>query len=286
MKPADRDYVLNKVKEMEANRRKLLAAAVNLFPKIEIPSYTLPNIDFSIFQPLRVNVPSLATHLNQYATFKIPKIAFPKIEIAEIDYERIETITNDNSKYGWTLTGEMGIGEYLEDDMIGASREEKDAYFYGYYSKKDWECFGHTKSTILAEIEPRWHDLIQDCFDSFENDKYRLVIPTLFTIIEGEMSYVFQSQQGSYNLIQRIEKKAKNEEAKMKQIALYSVVHSMKDQLFGSLDFSENRNDLVNRHRVLHGRDEPSQWRKVDALRLFNVISSLQFIKDILKEKE
>lgn len=284
LKSEDMDYILNKVGEEEANKRRFIEAAINSLPKIEIPSFRLPDIDFSLFQP-QINIPHLVTHLNQYATFKIPNITFPEIEIPEIDYERIEIITNDNSKYGWTLTGEIGIGEYLEDDLMGATQEEKDEYFYEHYSKNDWENFGHTKNAISSNIEPRWYNLIQDCFDSFEDDKYRLAIPTLFTIIEGEMSYVFQSHQGSYNLIQLIEKKAKNEEAEMKQIALYSVVHSMQDQLFGSHKFYEERNQLINRHWILHGRDEPNQWQKVDVLRLFNVISSLQFIKDILKNK-
>lgn len=286
LKPEERDYALNKVREMEAERRRFMTAAVNPSPKIEIPSYALPNIDFSIFQPLRVNIPSLAAHLNQYATFKIPNIAFPRIDLPKIDYERIENITNDNSKYGWTLTGEMSSGDYLEDDLVGITAEEKDEYFYNYYSRNDWEHFGNMKEGVLGNIEPRWTELIQECFDSFENDKYRLVIPTLFTIIEGEMAFVFHSHQGSNAIIKMMETQANGEESEMKKISLYSVIHSMRDQLFGSLSFAEVRNELINRHRVLHGRDEPQYWLKVDALRLFNVISSLQFIKGILKEKE
>lgn len=285
MTPEEREELLRRIREMEEEKKKIIESFTNSIPKIEFPIFDLPTIDFSVLQPQKFEIPKFVLPNFNFSVPVLPSFPFPKIELPEIDYERIKEITNDNSKFGWTLTGEMSLRDYLKDNMNGTSQEEKDTYFSNYYSKNDWEHFGYMKGEILEKIEPRWNDLIQECFDSFENDKYKLVIPTLFTIIEGEMSYVFQSHQGSYNLIQLIEKKAKNEESKMKQIALYSVVHSMQDQLFGSHKFYEERNELINRHWILHGRDEPSQWQKVDAIRLFNVISSLQFIKDILKDK-
>lgn len=286
MKSEERENVFKIIREQEAERNSLLASFVKP-TKIEIPSYSLAQIAFSVIEQSTFKASSLAPYEIDYSIFNVPKLSFPEIEFPEfdIDYERIETITNDNSKYGWTLTGEMSTGDYLEDDLIDVSPKEKDKYFYAYYSKNDWEHFGYMKKEILENIESRWTELIQDCFDSFENDKYKLAIPTLFTIIEGEMSFVFHSHEGSNAIIKLMGTKAENEESKMKQISLYSVVHSMKDQLFGSLSFAEDRNDLINRHRVLHGRDDPSQWQKVDALRLINIISSLQFIKGVLNKE-
>lgn len=282
----EKDELLRKLREMEMEQKRMVAAFTNPIPKIEIPTYSLPSIDFTIFQPPKINIPSFSPHNIDFSVFKIPDISFPKIEIPEIDYKRIQEITNDNSKCGWTLTGEMSLADYLEDDLVGISHEEKDQYFYNYYSKKNWQQFGYMKQEIVEMIEPRWTGLIQECFDSFENDKYKLVIPALFTIVEGEMSHVFQSHKGSRALIILMETQAENEESKMKQISLYSVVHSMKEQLFLSHKFYENRNGLINRHWVLHGRDKPSHWKKEDALRLINIISSLQFIKEIVKEQE
>lgn len=276
MTPEEIDKSLRKIRAIELERKELMKSISKPFLQIDHPIFALPKIDFSIFQPYNID----------FSVFKFPNVSFPKIDFPEIDYERIREITDDNSKFGWTLTGEMSFGDYLEDDLVGVSAAEKDEYFYTYYSKNDWEHFGYMKKEILEEIEPRWIDLIQECFESFGNDKYKIIIPTLFTIIEGEMSFVFQSHDGSNAIIKRMETEADNVDSKMKQISLYSVVHSMKDQLFGSFSFAEDRNDLINRHRVLHGRDIPSHWQKVDALRLLNVISSLQFIKDILKEKE
>ncbi|MBT2569339.1 hypothetical protein [Planococcus sp. ISL-110] len=285
MTPEEREEFFRRSRELEAEYREFIARAANPLPKIEIPKFSLPVIDTSFIPSIKLITPEISAYLNRYADFKIPDISFPKIEFPEIDYDRIKKITDDNSKYGWTLTGEMGMANYLDDDMVGTSQKEKDDYFYEFYSQDDWAYFNHSKESIVESIEPRWHDLIQECFHSFEADNYKLVIPTLFTIIEGEMSYVFDSHQGSSGLIEKMEKRAGSEESKLKQIALYSVVHSMTDRLFGSLHFSQERNDLINRHRILHGRDEPSHWQKVDALRLINVISSLQFIKEILKEE-
>ena len=285
MTPEEREEFAKRAKEMEQQYRAYIDNAMRALPKIEVPRFNLPEIDTSFLEPVRAFHSNLTGFLNQYAEFKIPDISFPKIEFPEIDYDRIKKITDDNSKYGWTLTGEMGMANYLDDDMVGTSQKEKDDYFYEFYSQDDWAYFNHTKESILEYIEPRWHDLIEECFHSFEADRYKLVIPTLFTIIEGEMSYVFKSHQGSRGLIEKMEKRAESEESKLKQIALYSVVHSMDEELFGSHKFNKDRKELINRHWILHGRDKPNEWQKVDALRLINVISSLQFIKEILKEE-
>jgi hypothetical protein len=185
--PEEIDKLLRKIREIELERKELIESITKPFSQIENPSFALPKIDFSIFQPFKAEVPNLIPQNIDFSVFKFPDVSFPKIEFPEIDYGRIKEITNDNSKYGWTLTGEMSFGDYLEDDMVGVSAAEKDDYFNVYYSKNDWEHFGYMKEEILENIEPRWVDLIQECFESFGNDKYKIIIPTLFTIIEGEL---------------------------------------------------------------------------------------------------
>lgn len=39
------------------------------------------------------------------------------------------------------------------------------------------------------------------------------------------------------------------------------------------------RESMINRNWILHGRDNPALWKKADALRLLNVLSTIQFIK-------
>lgn len=286
MTPEEREEFNKKMSEFSNQHKNLIDEFLKSVPKFELPDFTfpLPNIDLPVFPMPKIEIPSFIPPNFDFSMFQIPNITFPKFEFPEIDYERLEDITNDNSKYGWTLTGEMSLGDYFEDELISLSHEQKDEYFHTYYSKNDWEHYKNMKGLVIDNIEPRWTELIQDCFDSFENDKFRLVIPTLFTIIEGEMSFAFQSHQGSNDLIQLVDKKAKNEKSKLMQISLYSVVSSMKKQLFLSHKFYDDRNGLINRQWILHGRDDPNHWQKVDALRLFNVLSSLQFIKDNLQE--
>lgn len=246
----------------------------------KIPKFKLSMPKFEVQMP-KLEIPKF-----RLQKFKIPDIRLPKIEFPEIDYEKIEEITNNNSKVGWTLTDEMTLIDYLKKDMIGTTKEEKDQYFSNYYYKNDKEHFERMKNNILKNIESKWIELIDDSFESFENDKYKLVIPVLFTVIEGQMSFLFAPDKKFTKIIEIMETKAKNEEYKSKQISLYSVLNSMKDQLFGHAPFSQERKELINRHWVLHGRDNPNEWEKVDALRLFNVISSLQYIKNILKEEQ
>jgi hypothetical protein len=54
---------------------------------------------------------------------------------------------------------------------------------------------------------------------------------------------------------------------------------------FGEFDKEDARRPfLVNRNWVLHGRDNPSLWKRVDALRLFNAIITLTVLSFLVEE--
>lgn len=211
------------------------------------------------------------------SAFKLPSNLIPKLEV---DFKRIEKIINDNSTYGWTLTQEINFKDYLKDNLLNAPQRKKDEYFYDYYSKNDWKNYYITKDTILESINPKWLDLINDCFDSFEQDKYKMIIPVLFSIIEGETAFVYDTKDASTDLFKFIRKKAENEKDELTQMATYSLIRCLHRQLFVYHEFDDYRKELINRNWVLHGRDEPKRWNKVDALRLFNVISTIQLVKN------
>ena len=98
MTPEEKEEFFERVREMEAQRREFVQKAMNPIPKIEVPRYNLPDLDASLLQPIRTFQSNITSFLNQYADFKIPNISFPKIEVPEIDYERIKKITDENAK--------------------------------------------------------------------------------------------------------------------------------------------------------------------------------------------
>ncbi len=262
----------------------------NIFHMVKVAEQYSKEYD-QIMEQLMESVPNpedllnVTSHLEipymPIPTIEIPEIDFPTIDIppVEIDVDRIEQITNDNSKHGWTLTQEMNLVDYLKNDLIEASTEQKDQHFLSYYTKEEGMHYNAMKDTIMETIEPHWKDTLGDAFYCIENHRFKPIIPALFSIIEGELASLFQTHKMSGPIIDFLNEKASNETEEFEKIALYSLLHSLKKQVFTYDKFSEERHTLINRHRVLHGRDDPSHWTQTDAYRLLTVLSTIQFTK-------
>ena len=212
----------------------------------------------------------------------IPKISFPKIEFPEfeIDWERIEAIINHNSSSGWTLTGEMGVSFYLDEDLLQLEQQQIDKLFVEYFESNSNKNYHNTKSVILGEVDEQWKSVLNDCFELFEQDKYRVIIPMLMSIIEGEVSDIANSSKVGAGLLRDWKKQISSEEERMMIIISYSLNKYLASKIFKYKEFHAERGLGINRNWVLHGRDNPENWTKVDALKLINVISTLQFIKN------
>lgn len=209
--------------------------------------------------------------------FKMPEKEFPKIEV---DYKRIEKIINRNSHYGWTLTQEIEFSYYLKDKFLTSSLRQIDEHFYNYYSNNDWKFYHETKNKILETIDPKWLDLLNECFDSFEQDKYKLIIPTLFSIIEGETAFIYGTDDVGKDLFDTMKTETRDVKHELTKFAIYSLAEFLRWQLFKFHEFKKHRKGVINRNWVLHGRDDPKYWRKVDALRLINILSTVQLVKE------
>lgn len=214
-------------------------------------------------------------------------IEFPKITLPEIDYEEIRSVTKNNSKYGWTLTGEIGLGEYLNRDLINVSKKEIDEYFFNIYTAKN-EISGKsfyevTKENILRYISKKWIPLIKDCFTCYELKIYKVAIPNLIMIIEGELSEIANSHKYGLGLIKEWKEEVYTEDDKFDAIFIYSMINFLQYSLFLRHDFDSNRLEILNRNWIMHGRDDPAFWDEVDYLRLINVLSSFQTFKEFYK---
>ncbi|MCY8228802.1 hypothetical protein MOC30_14525 [Bacillus spizizenii] len=216
----------------------------------------------------------------------IPKLPHIDIKLPKIhiDYERIEKITDHNSLHGWTLTGEIPTHIYLDDEFLTMSQKEIDNFFVSYYEEDDFKEMRGLKRSLLDGLDEKWHELIEDSFSLYEEGKFRLLIPALITIVEGEISEVAKSAKVGGGLIGDFKKSFVSETDKLIIISCYSALKFFDKRLFTTHDFRKNRREVINRNWVLHGRDDPQKWDKADAVRLFNTLSTMQFIKSFKSE--
>ncbi|MEH7236228.1 hypothetical protein [Bacillus sp. JJ1562] len=226
------------------------SVTINL-PKIEIPKFEIPHIKF-------------------------PKIELPKIKI---DYEKIEKLIEHNSSNGWTLTGEMEVNFYLNEDLLQMERKQIDDVFVHYYEVDSKKNYLTAKSCILDEIDERWINVLNDCFELYEAEKYMVIIPLLITIIEGEISNITESNLFGKKLLNEWEARILSEQEKMLIIVSHSLFKYLSSTMFAYKQFSVERGSEINRNWVLHGRDNPNLWTKVDSLKLINTLATFQFIK-------
>ncbi|PRS03109.1 hypothetical protein C6W24_03970 [Bacillus atrophaeus] len=215
----------------------------------------------------------------------IPNITLPNFDFPDFDYGHLEKCTTKLSSYGWTLSGEMPINYYLSEHLLDLRPYNIDQYFVNLFEENNKELFNSIKKAILETIEPKWGELMEMCFSLYGSDSFTVIIPVLITTIEGEISAILGSFSYGKPLIGEMKKSIKEE--RFLQIVSYSLCKYLEKSLFKTHHFSNQRRlTNINRNWVLHGRDDPRQWTKVDALKLLNVISTLQFIKSCLKEGE
>lgn len=220
------------------------------------------------------------------SSIKFPKIEFPVIEFPviefptiEVDWERIKALTEHNSLHGWTLTGEMDIKFYLDKDLLYLDQTQLDNSFVSYYESDFNKNYLIIKSNILDEIDDRWKNVLEDCFELYEAEKYRVIIPFLITVVEGEISDIAMSNKVGNGLLREWKGKVLSKEEEMLVIISHSLIKYLT-KMFLYKEFTKERGSVINRNWVLHGRDNPNYWTKVDALKLINVLSTLQIIKE------
>lgn len=213
---------------------------------------------------------------------EMPKIEFPKIKLPkiEIDYKSIEKVVNHNSKHGWTSTGEMHFNYYLDDDLLSMNQEQIDSHFTSYYENEAQKNYHTTKTVILNGINEKWGDVLEDCFELYEEEKYKVIIPMLITIIEGEISNMSRSQKVGNKLLKEW-KESIDDKDNMLIIISYSLYEYLRKDMFVYKEFHDERDEMLNRNWVLHGRDNPQFWTKVDVLKLINLLSTIQFVKSV-----
>jgi hypothetical protein len=199
--------------------------------------------------------------------------------------ETIQFIETNSKRFGnesgWVVSPLWApplIGYILDPQR---TLQEIDECLLEYYSADDndflKELFADIRKYHIPEFE-KWYLLVDECIGAFEHGLFRPVIPSLITVIEGIPAIYAGNPKGKHT--QTIKDYCLGMERRSNDIEFKIIWVSIKnylDQLFAVDDFKEIRSQLINRHRVEHGRDDCPAWRKIDAIKLFVTVQALMW---------
>ena len=221
------------------------------FPKIEFPRFEFP----------RIELPTLDL---QAFGIKLPEIDFDHV------FRTMEEVIQQLAMRCWSLPWHLSIPEM--QDLVDRNPDEIDAFFEAYFEDGALETL---RKDILGDTKlDRWKVLLDQCFKNYGNGDFHICIPSLITVLEGSFNYLAFFSEGHRKKFfdDRIEAAASFQ--KLTWISL----RSFCNVVFRPGD-PRKATDYINRHKIMHGLDDPSTWKKIDCLRLFQALDSTRRLK-------
>jgi hypothetical protein len=222
----------------------------------------------------------------QFPVIQIPKIEFPKLNIPKIDFEEFyrefEEECRSNAKHGWALPSGMSFPKYRSIGRAEDNTEVRDMLFKKEFEINDRELYKYEKSFIIENSSEEWRSFYQTCFEAVEQERFILAVPALLVAVEHELSYDFDSDKVGKKLLKDVELALfdSTELDEFSHIVGASLISLLSNAIFGRDDFNGDRPPIINRNRVLHGRDNPSNWSIIDVYKLMTVISTVKFLQE------
>jgi len=250
---------LTDIREIVINFRQALRKSLTFeAPKLNIPTFNLKDV-----------LPK------QLLDFKLPNITIPNI-----DTNTLEKLIEKSTSHGWTITNETPVADYLHAQDLEDELEVFDQYFLNLYTENRNKLYNNEKEFILNNINNENELIITQCFASYERGEYHIAIPSLLMLIEGQIYQLSKSNTVGFELLKKWRRIASNSDRdNLNLIMEISLIKFMMKSTFEFRDFEKQRRPIINRHRVLHGRDNPMAWKKSDALKLIINLSSILSVK-------
>lgn len=214
-------------------------------------------------------------------TEAIKNIQIPDIDF-DIDLESTRKEIDSYAKYGWTMTPSSDFVYSIKLDNTIDEKIQYDEYFYKEFNDKsigEKSIFENDKEYSLDQIQSDFKDLLEECYLNYEMGNYKVIIPTLISIIEGQIAILLDTNLIGGKLISKWKSELDESDYTGYLIGL-STVNFLKNSLFVTRNFSDERLPGLNRNWVLHGRDNPQLWTKIDAMKLFVNLSTVLFVKE------
>jgi hypothetical protein len=228
----------------------------------------------------RRQMDALAVKLSEAASLAGSALGKCTSELSKIDWPEVQRRMQQSceklANLGWSLPMTFVPGEMFELAEHATTDDDVERYMLEYFTFEDGRFFVELRDMILhSENLVGWRPLLEQCFDAYERKHYLILIPTLLAVIEGvvtECAGMSKSKRiAPRKFATELEKTARP------GTMLYLVWRSTRlalERLFQSSDFAGSHPGELNRHWILHGRDQ-SQWTETDALRLFNLLSTM-----------
>ena len=215
--------------------------------------------------------------------------------IHSIDWKKVEEkwiqVAGDIGEKGWTIPIHFSINDLFKVAELD-EQNEVDKVFMQFFA--DEKNYSDMKQNIMEnDLLKKFHPLLEQCFENYEKEQYLIVIPSLFSVVEGlahKLIYppyreTFHHKSGQRaNIIAKYEKMRDEIESNSSNAAIYISATLFLSKSFDNKNAfndeaeKDSRPLIINRNRVLHGRDDISLWRKADAIRLFNALHTLSIL--------
>ena len=173
---------------------------------------------------------------------------------------------------GWTFPMDATPGEAAALARQ-AETEDIDEVFSRYYDAGGYEAL---KASLRAKGSlNRWHPLLEQALIAYEAGHTLIVVPAMMTVMEGALAQA--GGPAAWRSTRARDIASQLREKAMPQSITLAVAISVEEfvkVVFANHPFDGSRPDRLNRHWILHGRDE-TNWNKSDCLRLFQAICTV-----------
>ncbi|EOO05701.1 hypothetical protein IAW_05010 [Bacillus cereus str. Schrouff] len=201
------------------------------------------------------------------------KKQFSEINIKQ-SLDIMEEVAVYGAEQGWTIPLHTTMRDCQELIHV-KSKSEMDKVFEEHYLIE--ENYMKMKKRLTSNaFEGRWEVLLEECFQNYEEGRFRITIPSLFSILEGTLFNIVQDQDWKQAFR---EKENELMEGSIRNQVYYSVITFINHAFsFGKFKELNYKPALINRNWVLHGRYNVNEWERVDSLRLFNALYSITLL--------
>jgi hypothetical protein len=234
----------------------------------------LAEVMTELFRPMQEGQNQLAAVGSQISSSIQPLLE----TLANIDWPNIYTRMGQScdrlALLGWALPMTFTPRE-LVALAEQSTDQEIEQYMLDYFTQPDGVRLQLRGSVLHGETLKGWRDLLEQCFEAYDRKHYLIVIPALLSVIEGAVAENAGKLRSGRVKPEKLASDLENDASQgSMQRLIWRSTRIVMERLFAGSHFGGPHPGRLNRHWVLHGRDQ-TQWTQTDALRLFNLLATI-----------
>jgi hypothetical protein len=173
----------------------------------------------------------------------------------------------------WTIPMEWTLTQIREIQIKQTPNQDAEKILIKWYKQDNYAALKKLEQKIIKDHDfCDWNGILREIFSGFHVGFRVALVPALLTVIEG----VLARKVGTTDI------KMKDPTSMMATRQFHSVLDNIIwislsrfiEKLYESSDFKSNSVPTLNRHWILHGRDQRA-WGEEDCLKLFNFLGTL-----------